>query len=322
MLDTSVRLLRLLSLLQMRREWSGAELAGRLDVTTRTVRNDIERLRILGYQVNSTTGVAGGYRLGVGSSLPPLVLDDDEAVAVGLGLRAAASGTVTGIEETSLRALTKLEQTLPARLRHRLDALAQITLAPMSTGSTVDAEALTIIATASRDHQVLRFDYRGAGGAASTRRLEPHRLTFTGRRWYLLGFDLDRADWRTFRVDRVTPKPPAGPRFTPREAPEDSWRPEDRNTAHHTWAHQARVRLEVSADSLRDRVATAGGRLVAVDEHSCVLEIGTDSLHWLVGYLTTLEVGFEILDPPELREALLTLAERYRVAAGAPGSGR
>ena len=321
MLDTSVRLLRLLSLLQVRREWSGAELAGRLDVTTRTVRNDIERLRILGYQVNSTTGVAGGYRLGVGSSLPPLLLDDDEAVAVGLGLRAAASGTVTGIEETSLRALTKLEQTLPARLRHRLDALAQITLAPMSTGSTVDAETLTVIAAACRDHQVLRFDYRGAGGGASTRRLEPHRLTFTGRRWYLLGFDLDRSDWRTFRVDRVTPRTPTGPRFTPREAPEDSWRPEDRNTARRPWTYRARVRLDVQAERVGNRVTAAGGRLEPLDDHSCVLAIGTDSLQWLIGYLTTLDVGFEILDPPELRAALLALAERYRAAAGAPAVG-
>ena len=203
MLDTSVRLLRLLTLLQVRRDWSGADLAQRLGVTTRTVRNDVERLRILGYEVRSRTGIAGGYRLAAGSALPPLLLDDDEAVAVALGLRAAAAGSVTGIEETSLRALAKLERTLPARLRHRLDALRQATVSAAGGGPTVDAETLTAVAAACRDHEQLRFDYPGHDGSVSPRRVEPHRLVYTGRRWYLLAWDRDREDWRTFRADRI-----------------------------------------------------------------------------------------------------------------------
>jgi predicted DNA-binding transcriptional regulator YafY len=212
MLETSVRLLRLLSLLQVRRNWSGADASAS---PRRTVRNDIERLHILGYEAHSSTGITGGYRVGAGSAMPPLLLDDDEAVAVGVGLRAAAAGTVTGIEETSLRALTKLEQTLPSRLRYRLDALRQATVSVADGGPTVDAETLTTIAGACRGQEQVRFDYRGRGGEAGVRRVEPHRLVYTGRRWYLLAWDRDREDWRTFRADRIRPRLHTGPRFTP-----------------------------------------------------------------------------------------------------------
>ena len=252
MLETSVRLLRLLSLLQVRRDWSGADLASRLGVTTRTVRNDVERLRILGYEVHSSTGITGGYRLGAGSAMPPLLLDDDEAVAVGVGLRAAAAGTVTGIEETSLRALAKLEQTLPARLRRRLDALRQATVSAAGGGPTVDAETLTTIAGACRDHEQLRFDYRGRDGETSARRVEPHRLVYTGRRWYLLAWDRDREDWRTFRADRIRPRLPTGPRFTPREPPEDAASHVVRGTGSLAWTHQARVRLHAPAEVIAE----------------------------------------------------------------------
>ncbi len=223
-LDTSVRLLRLLSLLQSRREWSGADLAEHLEVTGRTVRNDVERLRILGYRVESRTGVAGGYRLGPGTAMPPLLLDDDEAVAVGLGLSAAAAGTVTGIEETSMRAMAKLEQTLPSRLRPRLDALRQATVSAAGGGPTVDADTLVTLATACHDAQQLRFDYTTHDGHEEVRRVEPHRLVYTGHRWFLLAWDRDRADWRTFRADRIRPRRPTGPRFVPREPPEDAAR--------------------------------------------------------------------------------------------------
>jgi predicted DNA-binding transcriptional regulator YafY len=316
MLETSVRLLRLLSLLQVRRDWSGAELADRLGVTTRTVRNDIERLRILGYEVHSSTGITGGYRLGAGSAMPPLLLDDDEAVAVALGLRAAAAGTVTGIEETSLRALTKLEQTLPARLRHRLDALRQATVSAAGGGPTVDADTLTTIAAACRDHEQLRFDYRGRDGDASARRVEPHRLVYTGRRWYLLAWDRDREDWRTFRADRIRPRLPTGPRFTPREPPEDAASHVVRGTGSLAWKHPARVLFHAPMADIAERVAPAGGLLRPVDERSCVLQTGGDSLGDLVGYLTSLDVAFEVLDPPELRALLRELAARYTAAAG------
>jgi predicted DNA-binding transcriptional regulator YafY len=318
MLDTSVRLLRLLALLQTRREWSGAELAERLEVTTRTVRNDIERLRLLGYAVSSRTGVAGGYRLGSGAAMPPLLLDDEEAVAVGLGLGAAAASTVTGIEETSLRAITKLEQTLPARLRPRLDALRQATVSAAGGGPTVDADILVALATACRDTQQLRFDYTTHAGESELRRVEPHRLVYTGHRWYLLAWDRDRADWRTFRADRVRPRLPTGPRFTPREPPEDAARHVLRGTASSAWRYPARIRLHAAAKEIADRITPAGGLLTAVDERSCVLETGGDSMLNLVAYLTSLEVAFDVLDPPELRELLRTLADRYLAAAEPP----
>jgi predicted DNA-binding transcriptional regulator YafY len=219
MLETSVRLLRLLSLLQARPDWSGAELAERLGVTTRTVRNDIRRLRSLGYQVQSITGTAGGYRLGAGAALPPLLLDDEEAIAVAVSLHAAAGGTVTGIEEASLGALSKLRQLLPSRLRHRTDAVRAATVSVAGPVPTVDAETLTVIAAAIRDRERLRFDYLDHDGTASRRSAEPHRLVFTGRRWYLLAWDDDRDDWRTFRADRIRPRTPNGPRFTPRPPP-------------------------------------------------------------------------------------------------------
>jgi predicted DNA-binding transcriptional regulator YafY len=318
MLDTSVRLLRLLTLMQTRRSWSGAELASRLDVTTRTVRNDVERLRILGYQVASTTGVAGGYRLAAGTAMPPLLLDDDEAVAVAVGLRAAAAGSVTGIEETSLRALTKLEQSLPARLRHRVDALRQATVSAAGGGPTVDAETLTTIAGACRDLEQLRFDYEGHDGAATLRRVEPHRLVYTGRRWYLLAWDRDRDDWRTFRADRIRPRVPTGPRFTAREPPEDAATHVVRGTGSLAWRHPARVRLHAPVGALAGRLPPAAGLLRADREGSCVLETGGDSLRDLVGFLTSLDVGFEVLDPPELRALLRHLADRYSAAGVEP----
>jgi predicted DNA-binding transcriptional regulator YafY len=316
MLETSVRLLRLLSLLQVRRDWSGADLAERLGVTTRTVRNDIERLRLLGYEVRSGTGITGGYRLAPGSAMPPLLLDDEEVVAVGLTLRAAAAGSVTGIEETSLRALTKLEQTLPARLRHRLDALRQATVSAAGGGPTVDAETLTIIAGACRDHLRLRFDYATRDGADSVRRVEPHRLVYTGRRWYLLAWDLDRADWRTFRADRIRPWLPLGPRFTPREPPEDAARHVVRGTGSLAWPVPARVRLHAPAAAVTERLPPAAGLVRPLDDHSCLFETGADSVGDLVGFLTSLDLAFDVLDPPALRDRLRELAARYAAAAG------
>ncbi len=186
MLETSARLLKLLSLLQLHREWRGADLADRLGVSTRTIRTDVDKLRSLGYPVDATPGAAGGYRLGAGAALPPLLLDDDEAVAVAVGLRTAAGGSVTGIEETSVRALAKLEQVLPSRLRHRVRSLHAVTVPVPGFGPTVDAEVLTALAAVCRDHERLRFDYRSHRGTASRREVEPHRLVHAGRRWYLV----------------------------------------------------------------------------------------------------------------------------------------
>lgn len=311
MLDTSVRLLRLLALLQARPDWSGAELAERLDVTTRTVRNDIERLRILGYQVRSTTGTAGGYRLGAGGSLPPLLLDDEEAIAVAVSLHAAAAGTVTGIEETSLRALTKLQQMLPSRLRHRIDAVRAATISVAGRGPTVEAGTLTVIAAAIRDHEQLRFDYQGHDGTASVRRAEPYRMVYTGRRWYLLAWDNDRDDWRTFRADRISPRTPNGPRFVPRELPEDGAAVHVmRGTGSTAWRHQARVQFHAARETLVERLPPSVGVL----SDDGILETGGDSLINLAAFLGSVDLPFTVLDPPELRDLLASLADRYRAA--------
>lgn len=317
MLDTSVRLLRLLSLLQSGRHWSGDDLANRLLVSTRTVRNDIERLRLLGYEVHSSTGPAGGYRLAAGTTLPPLLLDDGEAVAVVIGLRAAAAGTITGIEETSLRALAKLEQTLPSRLRHRIDALRSTTVSAARRGPAVDAGTLTIAATAAQRHERLRFDYIDHDGESTVRDVEPHRLVYTGHRWYLVAWDTHRADWRTFRADRISPRVPTGPRFTPRPPPDPDLATHTiRGVSSRAWPHPARIRLHAPAAVMAEQITPAGGVLTALDDTTCLLETGGASLLDLAGYLASLNVPFDVLDPPELRELLRGLAERYLAAAG------
>ncbi|MFC0506943.1 helix-turn-helix transcriptional regulator [Micromonospora costi] len=317
MLETSVRLLKLLALLQDGRDRAGADLADRLGVTTRTVRNDVERLRVLGYRVDSRPGAGGGYRLGAGSALPPLLLDDDEAVAVAVGLRAAAAGSVAGIEETSLRALAKLERSLPSRLRHRVDTLRAATVSAAAGGPTVDVATLTAVAAAIQRHERLRFDYVGHDGAGSVRSVEPHRLVYTGRRWYLLGWDPERADWRTFRADRMTPRVPTGPRFTPREPPGgDAVAHVLRGVGSTAWPHPATVRLHLPATAMAQRMPSTAGLLEAVDERSCLLHTGGESLANLAAFLGTLDVPFEVLDPPELRDLLRRLAARYAAAVG------
>src|SRR5690348_1049851 len=217
--ETSSRLLELLSLLQGRRDWPGNELAERLEVSPRTIRRDMERLRELGYPVESLTGPAGGYRLRAGSAMPPLLLDDDEAIAIAVGLRTAARASVTGIEETAVRALVKLEQVLPAHLRRRVRALGSATFTLPPAGPTVDPQHLTVIAAACRDLERLRFAYRRRDGSRSRREVEPHALINHGRRWYLVAWDRGREDWRTFRLDRVTGPAATGVRFTARRLP-------------------------------------------------------------------------------------------------------
>ncbi|MEU3166324.1 YafY family protein [Streptosporangium sp. NPDC006930] len=314
MLETSARLLRLLSLLQARKDWPGAALAERLGVSERTVRRDVDRLRELGYPVNATRGTDGGYRLGAGTVMPPLLLDDEEVVAVAVGLRTAAGGTVAGIEETSVRALAKLEQVLPSRLRHRVNAL-QTYVEPVpadSPGPVVDPEVLTVLAAACRDGERVRFDYRAHDGSASVRIVEPHRLVAWGRRWYLVAWDVDRQDWRTFRMDRVEPRTPTGPRFPPREPPEDGAAAYvARGVSAAAWRHRARVVVHAPADVVTERVNPAVGVVEAVDEHTCVLNTGADSLHVIAVYLGMLDLDFEVTEPPELVEHMRALAARY-----------
>jgi predicted DNA-binding transcriptional regulator YafY len=315
MLETSARLLRLLSLLQARRDWTGAELATRLDVTPRTIRNDVDRLRRLGYPVQARPGVAGGYRLGAAGAMPPLLLDDEEAVVVAIGLRTAASGSIAGIEETSVRALAKLQQVLPSRLRHRVRAFQSHTLPMPSPDPQVDPEVLTAIASACRDHERLRFDDRTHPGTASRRLVEPYRLVNDRRRWYLAAWDLDRDGWRTFRVDRIELRPPTGPRFTPRAVPPDHKIAAEvaRGVGEGTWRYRARVIVHAPAIYVRDRLP------VPVDVESLghdrsTFEPGSDHPQMLALYLGMLDADFEIVDSPELVDALRTLADRFQRA--------
>nr|WP_042193197.1 YafY family protein [Kibdelosporangium sp. MJ126-NF4]CEL20625.1 Transcriptional regulator, DeoR family [Kibdelosporangium sp. MJ126-NF4]CTQ89537.1 Transcriptional regulator, DeoR family [Kibdelosporangium sp. MJ126-NF4] len=308
-----MRLLRLLSLLQTSRDWSGADLAQRLEVDARTVRRDIEKLRDLGYPVNATPGLAG-YRLGAGANLPPLLLDDEEAIAVAVGLRTAASGTIAGIEESSLRALAKLEQVLPSRLRHRVNLVHSVTETLPSGGPTVSPDTLTAIATACRAHEVLRFDYESHDGSLSTRRTEPHRVVHTGRRWYLVGWDIDRADWRTYRVDRLRPKIPTGPRFTPREVPELAGYV-SRGVSTSAYRYHARIALGVSAEVAAQRIPPTTGMLEAVDEHTCLLHTGSHSLDEIVLYVGLFDFPFTVEEPPELVARVRQLAERFAQAS-------
>ncbi|MER7761490.1 YafY family protein [Streptomyces sp. NPDC097619] len=307
MLDTSARLLRLLSFLQARREWTGAELAERLGVTPRTVRRDVDRLRELGYPVNASPGTGGGYQLGAGAELPPLLLDDDEAVAVAVGLRTAAGQGVEGIGEASVRALAKLEQVLPGRLRRRVAALNAFTV-PLLRGrrqSTVDPGVLTELAAVCRDAERLRFDYRDHEGRATRRTVEPHRLVCTEHRWYLVAWDVERADWRTFRADRIEPRPPHGPRFAPRTPPaEDLAGYVSRGISQHAYAARAVVRLAVSAEEAARTVGPADGVLEPLDEHSCLLRTGAVSMDVLVIHLMLLWEEFEVVEPPELTERI------------------
>ncbi|UXY26667.1 YafY family transcriptional regulator [Streptomyces sp. HUAS TT20] len=313
MLETSARLLRLLSLLQAHREWSGPELAERLGVTPRTVRRDVDRLRELGYPVNASPGTGGGYQLGAGAELPPLLLDDDEAVAVAVGLRTAAGQGIEGIGESSVRALAKLEQVLPGRLRRRVGALNAFTV-PMLRGpqpSTVDPAVLTELAHLCRDAERVRFEYRDHDGASSRRTVEPHRLVCTEHRWYLVAWDLDREDWRTFRADRITPKPPHGPRFTPREPPaEDLAAYVSRGVSTRAYAAHAAVRLLVPLEVAAERISPSAGMLEADGAEACVLRAGAPNLDVMVIHVMMTGFDFEVLEPTELTESIATIRDR------------
>jgi predicted DNA-binding transcriptional regulator YafY len=321
MLQTSARLLRLLSLFQARRYWSGVELSAQLEITGRTLRRDVDRLRSLGYPVHSTSGPAGGYQLGSGATLPPLLLDDEEAVAVVLGLRTAASATVTGIEEASVRALLKLEQVLPSRLQRRVAALHSFIIPLASAGPTVDARLLASIAGACRDRHLIRFAYRGRAGAASERSVEPHRLVHTGRRWYLAAWDVGRKDWRTFRVDRIDPrgKLKTSSLFLPRKPPDGDFAAYvARSVSYAPYPYRARVTLHAPVEQVAERVPPTAGVLEAIDHNRCILHTGSHSLDILAVHLALIGVDFEVHEPPELVDHVRRLADRFRRTCSAP----
>jgi predicted DNA-binding transcriptional regulator YafY len=319
MTETSGRLLELLSLLQARRDWAGAALADRLGVSGRTIRRDVERLRRLGYPVDSLTGPAGGYRLRAGTAIPPLLLDDEEAIAIAVGLGTAARASVTGIEATAVRALVKLEQVLPAHLRRRVRALGSATISPPVGGPTVDPQHLTVIAAACRDAERVRFAYRSRDGTDSRREVEPHALVNLGYRWYLVAWDRRREDWRSFRVDRLARPASTGVRFTARGLPAKdaaAFVKESIIGAPHRF--EARVTLHAAADEIAIRVPAYWGTIRPIDAQTCEYRTGDDDLGWLALRVAMLGVEFEVHEPAELVEHLRALAARFERAAVGP----
>ncbi len=305
---------RLLTLLHTPRDRPGGELAQRLELTRPTIRRDVERLRELGYPVESLTGPAGGYRLAAGTAMPPLLLDDDEAIAIAVGLRTAARTSVTGIEETSVRALVKLEQVLPAHLRRREQALGAMTTTLPDGGATVDPQMLTVLAGGCRDHECVRFVYEARDGTSGRRDVEPHALVNRGRRWYLVCWDRARDDWRTFRVDRIKEPAALGVRFPPRELPiEDPAAFIEQRFSALPSRYEARVTLRAPAESVR--MPPGWGTITPLTGTTCEYRSGDDNLEWLALRVAMLSVEFEVHEPPELIEELRRLSDR--IARGA-----
>jgi len=320
MVQTSARLLALLSLLQIRREWTGQELADRLEVGPRTIRRDVEKLRSLGYPVEASPGVAGGYRLSAGGELPPLLLDDAEAVAVAVGLRTAASGSISGIEETSIRALAKLEQVLPGRLRRRVSALSDATSAFAVDGPRIDADVLSTLAGACRDGLQLHFAYVAKDDKASRRNAEPCAVVYSGYSWYLVAFDLDRDDWRTFRIDRIRGRLRLGRRGRRRTVPGGdpaAYVKRQLRTARgsESAAAPGQIRLALPAADASRRIPNRCATVVPDGEHACIITtLGSWSRSFLV-WMALLDAPIEVLGPPELAEAARTLVTRLEAAA-------
>ncbi len=319
MTDTPARLLGLLSLLQTPREWPGSELADRLGVSPRTIRRDVDRLRELGYPVEATRGVAGGYRLVAGTAMPPLVLDDDEAVAIAVGLRTAAGQPVSGLEEASVRALAKLEQVLPARLRRRVGTIGAATVTVPAAGPVVDPAQLTTFAGAITNHETVRFRYRANDGTETRRRAEPLRLVAAGRRWYLVAYDLDRADWRIFRADRVRDAQATGGRATPRKPPATDLAAYVVDRLYDLVpTYRVVAVLAEPAAQIAPRLGVAAGELTELDDGRCRWRSHADTLDWLAFRLLGLGCAFRVEEPPELVAHLRVLADR--AASGASGA--
>ncbi|MFY0406995.1 helix-turn-helix transcriptional regulator [Solicola sp. PLA-1-18] len=316
------RLLSLLSLLQARRDWPGSLLAERLEITERTVRRDVDRLRELGYGIRATRGPDGGYRLEGGSELPPLLFDDDQVVALALALQVAGAGH-PALEESATRALATVRQVMPSRLRHRLDSVSVTTLASTRTDGDVTPELLQTLGAAVRDRESLRFDYavphaEPAGEPAAPRRAEPHHVVSAGSRWYLLAWDLDRGDWRTFRVDRMTLRTPHGPRFAPREVPggdvADFVAARFKgSTGANAWACQGRAVLALPAAEVAPHVRD--GVVEALGPDRCRLSLGAWSWPALAATFGRFDADVGDVEPAELATAFGHLAERFRRAS-------
>jgi predicted DNA-binding transcriptional regulator YafY len=315
-MDPSARMLRLLSLLQARQNWTGDELALRLGVTPRTLRRDVTRLRQLGYPVEALSGPAGGYQLAPGGAIPPLLLDDDEAVAVALGLRGAASGALPGFEDAALAALAKIERVLPIKLADRINTLHATTVGLRRQGHTpspVDPEVLVSVAQACRNLERLRFRYVDSKGRGTERHVEPYQLVHTARVWYLVARDRDREAWRTFRVDRISEPNRTGFRFSHVDPP-DAAAFVSEGLAVQAWTHQARILLKVPYERAIQRISPTAG-VLEKRRNGTLLRIGADDLDWLAGYLAGLDCRFEVIEPPELKAAVENLGHRLLATA-------
>lgn len=329
---TSSRILTLLSLLQTRRDWSGQELADRLDVTPRTVRRDIDRLRELDYRIEAWKGPGGGYRLAAGSELPPLRFDDEQAVAIAVALRGAPALGVD-IDEAAARALQTVRQVMPSRLRHRVDGIRFTGSTAAMVERRVDPEVLEIVSTATRDRLVLRFDYTAAPTESAApiavptpvdpRRVEPHAVIARDGRWYLVAWNLDRAEWRVYRLDRITPKEPLGAQFEERSIPTGDPRTflearfkgaSDANK----WPCTGDLLLRVPAPEAASWLTDA--TVAEVDETSCLVRLGSWSWTGLLASIARFDADFEVVGPPELVVASAALSARF-AAAAAPDTG-
>lgn len=316
MSGTTSRALRLLSLLQSRRVWPGAELMRRLEVSERTLRRDIDRLRDLGYEVSSISGPSGGYQLQAGADIPPLLLDDEEATAIAVGLMTAAGGSIEGLEETSLRALTKLEQVLPPRIRQRVTTLQTAVVPRVRSWVTIDADVLTVVAQACRDQERLRFEYQRRDGETGERHVEPHQLVSIQQRWYLLAFDRDRDDWRTFRLDRMSSPWATRMRFDPRPIPGGSAADYvEQSLRSVPTRYQVLATVHAPAAEIEGKFHHGESMVEAVDDARCTVRTRGDSLEWLAFAFVWLGVDFEIQEPPELVEYVQQLSRRLARSA-------
>lgn len=313
------RILRLLDLLQTRRIWSGGELATRLDVTTRTIRRDIDKLRDLGYEVDGEQGVDGGYRLRAGRELPPILLDDDEAIAIAVSLRAAATSPVSGVGEAAVRALAKLDQVFPKRLKSSVSAVQDVTTTLPRATHEVDPDILVAVAGAARDRVKLRFDYTTRVGEGAERTVEPYRIVTTGQRWYLMAFDLDRDDWRTFRLDRMETPHATTFTFKPREAP-DAAEFVQQAISRSGYRHEAVVRLSAAPDAVRMHVRPASGTVEPDGDGGSLVTVAADHIVGLAWHLSWIAISLEselhVVSPPELTDALRGMSEQIGSFAG------
>lgn len=321
MLETSARLLQLLSLLQVHREWTGSALAERMDVTERTVRRDIGKLRSLGYPISASPGVAGGYQLGAGAQLPPLLLDDGEAIAVALGLATIASGPIAGIGEASVRALAKLEQVLPPRLRPRFSALKGSVSTLAAPTSLVDPDCLTAISSAVSQRRAIGFTYGNSDGVTSRRVVEPYRLVDTGRRWYLVAWDTMREDWRTFRVDRISSAPTERHKYLPRPLPTENLVDYvQQSITRSPYRYDVVVRFHAPLARIAEHIGPSLAQLQPDGPEQTILRAGWDSLDYSLMHLSMLNVDFDVLEPVELRERARQMAARLERSGREPSA--